>query len=64
MTMAIICSSVRCDEESSPEQSVLRQLLSNKRSQRNYQGMMCHRSMETHSNLTNSVKFWMNDELS
>ncbi|CAG9536956.1 unnamed protein product [Cercopithifilaria johnstoni] len=30
-------NSVRCDEESSPEQSVLRQLLSNKRSQRNYQ---------------------------
>ncbi|VBB25920.1 unnamed protein product [Acanthocheilonema viteae] len=30
-------NSVRCDEESSPEQSILRQLLSNKRSQRNYQ---------------------------
>ncbi|VDK79282.1 unnamed protein product [Litomosoides sigmodontis] len=29
-------NSIRCDEESSPEQSVLRQLLSNKRSQRNY----------------------------
>ncbi|VDO23147.1 unnamed protein product [Brugia timori] len=30
-------NSLRCDEESSPEQSVLRQLLSNNRSQRNYQ---------------------------
>ncbi|EJD75181.1 hypothetical protein LOAG_17623 [Loa loa] len=30
-------NSVRCDEESSPEQSVLRQLLLNKRSQRTYQ---------------------------